>query len=440
MIGPEHRGPGNVPGAGLWLATQLFLPAEGAAPEETVPEARLREAVRAARETARIDALAIWAGAAEKARGVAVAACREAGVAPYLWFPVLADVPGLAFDAAHLVETADGRRGHGSSGAWEGLTGGEESFLFLCPNDETAVDAVFARYAALLERAGVNGVMLDRIRFPSPANGFEALLTCFCPACAARFQREMGYPLAILRNRARALLAALPSWGPRDAARGLADLLGLAGAGGPAADSLADLAVFRARSIARLVGRFAGYAREKGLAVGLDLFSPALAALVGQDYRLLAPAADWLKPMTYCHAVGPAGLPLELASLARALLALAPRLAEREALAVLRETFRLPVPGSLSRLLAGGLPERVLAAELEAIGRLGLPSRAAVLAGIEAVSLPRFGIDITPAVLGRYLRAAGGRARGWVASWNLLAIPEANLRLLGAAKGWGTMR
>ena len=452
MNGTGRGGPRTGAARRPWLATQLFLPPAGAPPSAMVPAARIREAVLAARATAGLDALAVWAGAGEEARGAAVDACREAGVSPYLWFPVLADVPGAPFDAASLVESADGRRGHGSSGAWEGLAGGEEGFLFLCPNAAAAVDAVFERYAALLGRAGVDGVMLDRIRFPSPANGFEALLTCFCPACADRFRREEGGSLDPLRERARALLAAMPGWGPGEAAAGLRALAALPGSAGPAADGiaseglaaegrasegLAGLAAFRARSIARVVARFAGHARGQGLAVGLDLFSPALAGLVGQDYRLLAPAADWLKPMTYCHAVGPAGLPLELASLARALLALAPRLAEREALAAVRKAFRLPVPAALSRLLADGLPERLVAAELEVVGGLELPPRVAVHAGLEAVSLPRFGIDITPAILGRYLRASAGRARGWVASWNLLAVPEANLRLLGAAKGRG---
>ncbi len=408
-----------------WIAAQLFL-----SERSPVPAARIRRAVRRARRAAGLDALLIWAGAGEEARGQAIAACRERGVEPYLWFPVLADVPGLAFEEGMLVETAGGGRGNGRSGAWPGLEGGEESFRFLCPNGGPALQAVFDRYAALLERSRVDGVMLDRIRFPSPANGFEALLTCFCPACADRFQRERGYPLDTLRSRALAFLESLRGWAPEEAARRWRRPDALWEAAG-----LADLAAFRARSIAAAVSRFAGYARARGLKVGLDLFSPALAGLVGQDYPALAPSADWIKPMIYCHAAGPAGLPLELASLARALLCLRPGWREAEAAALLRGAFRWQIPESLDRLLSAGLPERLLAAELEAIRRMALPAGVEVFAGIEAVRIPRFGVDITGPVLERYLAALGRDAPGLVASWNLLAVPGANLRRLGRLKG-----
>ncbi len=417
----------------LHIGAQLYI---GGAERESFSPKAVEEAIRKAKETAGIESLLIWVNHDNGTYAEPVAACRKLGVAPYLWFPVLADAPGPAFDPGHLVETADRQRGHGRSGAWEGLAGGEESFLFLCPNDAAAVDEVFARYAALLDRAGVDGVMLDRIRFPSPANGFEALLTCFCPACAARFEREAGYPLDTLRARARALLEEMRGWTPQEAERRWAPgALRAPPDGLFEAAGLADLAAFRARSITAMVARFAGHARERRLKVGLDLFSPALAGLVGQDYRALAACADWIKPMTYCHAVGPAGLPLELASLARALVALCPRLEEVDALALLRRAFGWPLPGPSARLLAEGLPEHVLALELEAIGRLGLPPGVAVHAGIEAVRIPHFGIDITPRMIGRYLDEAAGRAEGLIASWNLLAIPAANLRRLGAARG-----
>jgi hypothetical protein len=317
---------------------------------------------------------------------------------------------------------------------------------------------VFDRYAALLDRAGVDGVMLDRIRFPSPANGFEALFTCFCDACAARFRRELGYPLATLQARARDFLESMRDWAPGEPAGGRAESAG-GRADGEYADGgraargeeaegaagrwgrpdalweeagLLDLAAFRALSVGSVVRRFAGLARERRLRVGLDLFSPSLAGLVAQDYRSLAAYCDWIKPMTYCHAVGPAGLPLELASLARAILLLCPRLREADALALLRRAFRWDIPESLPRLLADGLPERVLSPELKRTRAMGLPRRVGLFPGIEAVSIPRFGIDITEPMLERYLAALGEGAPGLVASWDLLAIPPGNLRRLGA--------
>ena len=52
-----------------------------------------------------------------------------------------------------------------------------------------------------------------------------------------------------------------------------------------------------------------------GRKVSLDLISPCLAPLVGQDYRRLKQHCDWAKPMTYRLARGPAGLRLEIPAL-----------------------------------------------------------------------------------------------------------------------------
>src|SRR5271155_3777768 len=68
---------------------------------------------------------------------------------------------------------------------------------------------------------------------------------------------------------------------------------------------------FRADSVAALVAELAEEARRMGRMVSLDLFSPCLAPLVGQDYRLLKQHCDWAKPMTYRLALGPAGLRLQ---------------------------------------------------------------------------------------------------------------------------------
>jgi hypothetical protein len=55
-----------------------------------------------------------------------------------------------------------------------------------------------------------------------------------------------------------------------------------------------------------------------------------------------------------------------------------------------------------------------------------------VYAGIEAVSIPYFRIDVTPDALRRSLACLEGAAGGLIASWNLLHISEENLRLIGA--------
>ncbi len=200
------------------------------------------------------------------------------------------------------------------------------------------------------------------------------------------------------------------------------------------AAGLEKLAAFRARSVTSAVRRFSSLAHARGLGVGLDLFSPSLAPLVGQDYEVLSSLCDWIKPMIYCRAVGPAGLPLEIASLWKALSTLHSVADARATGDLLSDVFSWQLPGAVEELLRSGLPAEVISSELEMIRRMSLASRTRVYAGIEAVRMPEFGIDVTPAMLARSLRQLQAPADGIVASWNLLHIPEENLRLIGALK------
>ena len=346
---------------------------------------------------------------------------------PWLWFPVLADVPGIAVSREELVASFDGSRGNGKTGAWSGLETGDENFLFSCPNNEHFTERVFALYSALLDRLDLGGVMLDRIRFPSPANGFEMLFSCFCDSCARQFMHEEGRPLSALADRAAAFLQRtrqLTGESFSSEWRSTDTLLSAAG--------LASLAGFRGRSILRVVESFSRRARSRGLKIGLDLFSPSLAGMVGQDYLSLSSLCDWIKPMIYCHARGPAGFPLEAGSLLEALRKIAPLLGREEAAAVIASALHLDVPTE------GSFPPSTITHELDMLERMHLPPSVGILAGIEAVRLPRFGIEITDSILAEALSLLSGRAHGLVASWNLLHIPDANLRRIrafGPSKG-----
>lgn len=387
--------------------------------------------IRRARELAGIDGLMIWTDGELPLYRALARACRDCGVAPYLWFAVLADVQGLSFPESDLQLRFDGARGHGRIGAWAGLGTGGESFLFLCPNRAEPLQRVFQAYLRLLEGADFDGVMLDRIRYPSAVNGFESLFGCFCPDCEREYAALFGAPLSRMREAAAAFLARLQglSWSQAEGWRSFARLWQEAG--------LEELFEFRRRSIARLVRRFAAAARERGLKVGLDLYSYSLSPLVAQDYGELAGSADWLKPMSYCHAVGPAGLPLEAACLLDGLASLCPRLAPDQVHRLVQNLLGWELPQPRERLLGEGLSESTLGIELDRIAADRSLGRTPILAGIEAVHLPEFGVRITPEVLGRYLAEAASRPVGLVASWNLPDIPEENLRALGRRKGPG---
>jgi hypothetical protein len=128
-------------------------------------------------------------------------------------------------------------------------------------------------------------------------------------------------------------------------------------------------------------------------------------------------------------------LPLEIASLWKALCTLHPGTDAAAMGALLRNVFSWEIPDAVEDLLRHGLPAEVITSELEAIGRMSLASRTRIYAGIEAVRMPEFGIDVTEETLKRSLRQVRAPAAGIVASWNLLHIPEENLRLIGALKG-----
>lgn len=399
------------------IATQLFFAGRE---RETFSLDDVDRAIRQAREWAGIDALMIWP-CAELERFAKV--CRACGIEPWLWFPVLADTPGVSVTPDELVTAFDGSRGSGKTGAWSGLESGDENFLFSCPNNERHAERVLDSCSSLMDGFDLRGIMLDRIRYPSPANGFEMLFSCFCDCCARRFRAETGHSLAPLADRAGAFLQRMRRLTPagfREEWRDHDTLWTVSG--------LAGLAAFRARSITSLASRFSARARSRGLKIGLDLFSPSLSGIVGQDYPSLAGVCDWVKPMIYRHARGPAGFPLEWDSLRDALVQVT-SLSRRDAETALAGALRAAAPDE------GGFPAELVTQELDVLDGIGLPPGVQVFGGIEAVRLPQYGIDVTESMLTEGLSRMSGRVPGVVASWNLLHIPEPNLRLLGAFAG-----
>ena len=409
-----------------WIATQLVAGKEERA---VFSREKIVEAIARAKDTARIDALIIWPSAEPGLTGELARACRSSGIRALLWLPVLSDAPDVEQSIDSLVMSCNGVRGHGISGAWEGLSGGEERFLFSCPNNPRYGDEAFNALSAILSKAEVDGVMLDKIRFPSPSNGFEALLGCFCDSCRSLFESQTGHSFEQQRQRARELLSQLRQTGPEPLLAGWKDTGSFWRAAG-----LEELAIFRVSSILSTVERYGSLARSRGLEVGLDLFSPSLAPLVAQDYEALSSLCDWVKPMIYRSAVSPAGLPLEVACLWKAFSALHPRSDPMRLGRSLQELFGWETPDTDTELLRRGFPAGVISSELESIGRMRLDRDVKVLAGIEAVRIPRFAIDIGRGDLEQSLREVRAPAAGVVASWNLLNIPDDNLRLLGSWK------
>ncbi len=325
-----------------------------------------------------------------------VASCareaQEAGAALYLWHPLL---------------TAQGAPPEWPSWRAIGPTGQPApayrnlpEFTFLCPNHPEARAFVIERLQKALQEGPFAGAFLDRIRWPSPTGNDHAHWACFCPFCQ-RQAAQNGLDLSLIQRIlcTRPLSAAL-----RAIYRGEEGPLG-------------EWARWREEVISDLVRGAAEMLHREKKRVGLDVWSPALAPLVGQALGALAPSADWVKVMTYLRAWGPAGLPYEVAHWARQM---AEEGEEGEALSALSRLLGLPLPPTLNAFTEGFAPH---AFAIEAERACAFAGHAPVWVGLDLVEIPGICHIDEPTVRAalRAVRQTG--IAGIVLSWDLWHIP-----------------
>jgi hypothetical protein len=96
----------------------------------------------------------------------------------------------------------------------------------------------------------------------------------------------------------------------------------------------------------------------------------------------------------------------------------------------LSNTLGWDLPPANEQLIAAGVPESIVTLELDRIKHLSTSPDVRICQGVEAVRHPGFGIDILTDTLERYLESLPDWVSGVIASWNLLYIPDENLRYL----------
>jgi len=410
----------------MQISTQLVIGKQAA---QELSDTYLRQKLAKAKSLAHLQRVMIWADDEPELYHRLVKLCKEHDLETYLWFNVLADTPGYEACVEDGVLNYTNRRGNGQLGSWEKLGQGGEEFRFICPNNTIALDKVFQQFTTLVDHTSFDGVFFDRIRYPSFTNGFESLFTCFCEFCQDKFTRRYGTSLDSYRDKIHELLERLRELDPDELAQyhrleGLWEI-----------DELKEFFEFRRTSVYDVVQRFSQYVHSQGRQVGLDLFTPSFAPFVSQDYQRLSTCCDWIKPMTYCHVLGPAGVPLEITCLMRAMSILSPKLNEKHIIRFLSRVLGVTLPESGEVIRRQGIPEEFIARELEKICGLSLPDNVQIYCGVEAVHFPTLGLKITKEMLALSLKALQSRADGLVASWDLLHIPEENLEMLGRMKG-----
>jgi hypothetical protein len=341
----------------------------------------------------------------------------------FLWYSALSDIDGM--ENSDLVVNWKGEPSRGWGGWAEKGGEVEESFRFACPNNPAVRRKSLHRLRELMERYAFTGVFLDKIRFPSPANGVDEMLSCFCDHCrrAARgVDLDLDSVVQILTD-----CAIDPDFPGRETAAADANSwIDALVAGSPI---LSRFLRFRADSVDRLVAELSEEARRLGRQVSLDLFSPCLAPLVGQDYRRLKRHCAWAKPMTYRLAQGPAGLRLEIPTLIEGV---ARRFGLDEAQIVEWGGRHAHFDGDMLRQTReSAVPLPFIEAEIAAAVRTMAP--VPVYFGLELVSQPRV-IDVKPAdVLEMAAAGRAAKAAGLVISWDLMHAPMDGVAALAEA-------
>jgi hypothetical protein len=339
-----------------------------------------------------------------------------------LWYSALSDIERM--DESDLVVNWRGETSRGWGG-WAERGEVEETFRFACPNNPKVRRKTARRLRELLTRYEFAGAFLDKIRFPSPANGIDEMLSCFCVHCrdaAKTVDLDLDSVIKILSGPALdpCALRAEPE---RNETLVWPDALL---AGNPI---LKRFLRFRADSVTALVAELADDVRRMGRKVSLDLFSPCLASLVGQDYQRLKRHCDWAKPMTYRLAKGPAGLRLEI-----------PALIEGVATRFDLEEGRIADWSArhsgfdrhmLQKTREQAVPIPFIQAEIDAAVQAFAP--VPIYFGLELVRQPGV-IDVDPVHVVDMVKAGrAANAAGLVISWDLMHAPADSIQALAKA-------
>ncbi len=335
----------------------------------------------------------------------------------YLWYNLLSDYSGQHEDESVITDKGEScKKWFGWGDDAEGEV--TESFMFSCPNDPVTRQKTLTALSDLLDRYPFDGVFLDKFRFPSPASGLDLTFSCFCPHCYQK-ATEWGLDLDEVKKELR-------NWDHNDfvVSKSTDDWLEAVLYNKPA---LKKFIQFRIDSVLDIVREVRKITDEHGVKLGFDLFSPSFAGIVGYDYEKLAQYADWVKPMTYQFAFGPAGLRLETISLVEGIQKEF-GISGSQLFAAAKEAVPWFTPEKYSELKENAVPMEWIVSEMEASKRL--MKQTPVYFGLECVSFPGV-IDVKPAEASALLDAAMRcRADGAVLSWDMMHMPVENLRAM----------
>ncbi|MGW8179417.1 MAG: hypothetical protein ACWGQW_11755 [bacterium] len=272
-----------------------------------------------------------------------------------------------------------------------------------CPSNPLVVEYNLSLIENLLSRYELSGIFIDRFRFPSPYDGLDAFFTCFCECCRRRaarmkidYQRCQDHALAAfdwISSLSVQELQMLDETGYGNGMSMLQSFLGFPG--------LIDWLVFRQQVITDYVKQVNLLVRQEfpGRKIGLDIWAPSYAWALGQDWKRLEPLVDWIKPILYPLASGPASLAGELVSLVSGCRQLNPSIPTETFLRLLCRVFGFEFADTrtFEEITSAGFPNEVYRVEMRR-ARVLVGKRKPLYAGCPI-------IETRPDDIGRRVRA-----------------------------------
>ncbi len=379
----------------------------------------IESCIRKAASMTGIRRLLFWNAGVKKNHDLISSISSDLGIELYTWFPVLADIVDghVSLDESQL--NPAGIRGYGKSGKWSKIDKGEENFLFACPEQSHKIASINRSLENILDSYDYSGVFLDRIRYPSFAGGLESVFGCICQDCMRSYEAYSGDTSDELNMKLEEILnfLALADEKNLEGIHSYEDLFALSGA--------ETFYKFRSLQIERIVSHFSSTAKSRGMKVGLDLLTPSMSDITGQNYGKLHQFSDWIKMMTYCYANGPAGIPLEAVSLIRGLKAISRKsLPEKAYINLCSRLFKTELASSCDIILKNGIHPNYISSELEFAAALMPGFEDKLIPGIELVNHPFFTPPVRKDQCEASLNILKDLEHEIIASWNILYIPD----------------
>jgi hypothetical protein len=168
-----------------------------------------------------------------------------------------------------------------------------------CPNNPTIRERSLKSYRDMAATKNIQGILVDGCRFASPASGLNAYFTCFCDTCAGK-AAKLGFDFAKMKQDAKALFDLLAAKGASSKREqvwlqepaGLAEFM-------TQYPGVLEWLRFRRTCVTEHFRALSEIIHGAGLRMGVYIFTPSLAPLVGQSYVDLAEFMDVFAPMIY---------------------------------------------------------------------------------------------------------------------------------------------